>query len=145
VGVNFRLDAIQAAVLKVKLPHLDALTEGREAIARLFRERFAAVGLADLVMPHLVPGYRLIYYQFVIRVPRRDALREHLAQAGIGTEIYYPIPLHMQVCFAYLGYAPEDCPESAKAAADSLAVPIYPELEREQIQYVVDTIAAFYG
>ena len=97
-----------------------------------------------MVTPTARPGYRHIYNQYVIRVPDRDRLRAYLGEQGVGTEIYYPVPLHMQKCFAYLGHKPEDCPESARAASETLALPIYPELTEEQLQYVVDTIAGFY-
>jgi dTDP-4-amino-4,6-dideoxygalactose transaminase len=97
-----------------------------------------------VVTPTARPGYRHIYNQYVIRVPDRDRLRAYLAEQGIGTEIYYPVPLHMQKCFAYLGNKPEDCPEAARAAAETLALPIYPELTEAQLQYVVDTVAGFY-
>ena len=105
---------------------------------------FAASGAAQVLTPTARPGYRHIYNQYVIRVPDRDRLRAYLGEQGVGTEIYYPVPLHMQKCFAYLGYRPEDCPESAKAASETLALPIYPELAEAQLQYVVDTIAGFY-
>jgi dTDP-4-amino-4,6-dideoxygalactose transaminase len=95
--------------------------------------------------PTARPGYRHIYNQYVIRVPDRDRLRAYLGEQGVGTEIYYPVPLHMQKCFAFLGHKPEDCPESARAASETLALPIYPELAEAQLQYVVDTIAGFYG
>ncbi|MDE2306086.1 MAG: DegT/DnrJ/EryC1/StrS family aminotransferase [Gammaproteobacteria bacterium] len=146
IGGNFRIDELQAAVLRVKLKHLDAWTEGRRRNAAWYDRAFAAAGLAGrLVPPRAVPGYRHIYNQYVIRVPRRDALRAFLAERGIGTEIYYPVPLHLQECFAYLGYRVGDLPESERAAAESLALPVYPELEAAQLEHVVATIAAFHA
>jgi dTDP-4-amino-4,6-dideoxygalactose transaminase len=144
IGGNFRLDEIQAAVLNVKFPHLEAWHAGRQRNAAYYDRAFAASGAAQAVTPTARPGYRHIYNQYVIRVPDRDRLRAYLGEQGVGTEIYYPVPLHMQKCFAYLGYKPEDCPESAKAAGETLALPIYPELAEAQLQYVVDTIAGFY-
>ena len=145
VGGNFRLDEIQAVVLSIKLRHLDAWTEGRQRNAGIYRELFQHAGLGGkVVTPLAVAGGRHIYNQFVIRVERRDALREHLAKNGVGTEIYYPVPLHVQKCFDYLGYKAGDCPESERAAAETLAVPIFPELTPAQLEYVVQTIAGFY-
>ena len=105
--------------------------------------RGARLGTA-VQTPPVLPGYRHIYNQYVIRARDRDALRQHLAGAGVGTEIYYPLPLHVQQCFAYLGGKPGDYPESERAAAETLALPIYPELAETQLQYVVDSIAAYY-
>jgi len=145
IGGNFRIDELQAAVLLVKLKHLDTWTEARQKNARYYDAAFARAGIGEEVRaPVALPGYRHIYNQYVIRVKRRDELRQHLAAARIGTEIYYPIPLHMQKCFAYLGHRPDDFPESTRAAGEVLALPIYPELTEEQLQYVVDTIANFY-
>jgi len=145
IGGNFRLDELQAAVLGVKLPHLDAWTAGRQRNAAFYDEAFAQAALGDAVVtPRAAPGGRHIYNQYVIRVRERDALRALLAAGGIGTEIYYPVPLHLQKCFAYLGHAAGDFPESERAAADTLALPIFPELETAQLQYVVDRIAAYY-
>jgi dTDP-4-amino-4,6-dideoxygalactose transaminase len=146
IGGNFRIDELQAAVLRIKLRRLDAWTAGRQANAAIYRELFAAAGLADVVtLPYEMPGVRHIYNQFVVRAPRRDALKQHLATAGIGTEIYYPVPLHLQACFAYLGGQAGECPESERAAADTLALPVYPELAREQLEYVVESIGRFYA
>jgi dTDP-4-amino-4,6-dideoxygalactose transaminase len=145
IGGNFRLDEIQAAVLVVKLKYLDDWTRARQRNADHYNARFGRPELQKLVTtPLRKTGYRHIYNQFVIRVQRRDELRAYLTEHGIGTEIYYPISLHMQKCFADLGYSAEDCVESARAASETLAVPIYPELTSEQIDRVVDSISAFY-
>jgi dTDP-4-amino-4,6-dideoxygalactose transaminase len=144
IGGNFRLDELQAAVLLVKLPHLDDWHAARQHNAAYYDRAFAEAGLTErVVTPVALPGYRHIYNQYVIRVPERDRLRAFLAECGIGTEVYYPVPLHMQECFAYLGYAPQDCPESARAARESLALPIFPELKEQQLQHVVDSIGRF--
>jgi dTDP-4-amino-4,6-dideoxygalactose transaminase len=145
IGGNFRLDELQAAVLNVKLKHLDRWTQGRQRNAGYYDAAFARAGLATRIgLPQALPGHRHIYNQYIIRAPQRDALKSFLAQAGIGTEIYYPVQLHLQQCFAYLGHASGDFPESERAARETLALPIYPELETAQLQYVVDTIASFY-
>ncbi|MGB5408445.1 MAG: DegT/DnrJ/EryC1/StrS family aminotransferase [Thiogranum sp.] len=145
IGGNFRLDALQAAVLSVKLKYLDGWTAKRQENARYYDEAFANAGLGEQVStPRALEGYRHIYNQYVLRVQRRDELRAWLTENRIGSEIYYPIPLHMQKCFETLDYQPEDCPVSAQAAAETLAIPIYPELSREQQDSVVDTIADFY-
>ena len=144
VGGNFRLDAIQAAVLRVKLPHLPAWTERRRANAARYRALFAAAGLDGRVeLPFERDAYH-IYNQFVIRVPDRDGLRRHLEAAGIGTEIYYPVPFHLQECFAYLGYKAGDFPAAEAAAGSVLALPIYPELSEAQQAAVVESIRSFY-
>jgi dTDP-4-amino-4,6-dideoxygalactose transaminase len=146
IGGNFRLDELQAAVLVIKLKHLDAWTRGRQENACFYFGAFERAGLKSIItLPAAMPGIRHIYNQFIIRAPKRDALRAHLAAAGVGSEVYYPVPLHRQQCFASLGYAEGAFPESERAAAQTLALPIYPELAREQLQYVVDTIAGFYG
>jgi len=144
IGGNFRLDELQAAVLLVKLPHLDDWHASRQRNAVYYDRAFEAAGLGDEVFtPVAVPGQRHVYNQYVIRVPERDRLRAYLAERGVGSEVYYPVPLHMQECFGYLGYKPEDCPESARAAAETLALPIFPELNERQLQHVVDCIASF--
>ena len=146
VGGNFRLDEIQAVVLAIKLKHLDAWTLGRQENACFYFEAFEHAGLKGTVtLPAALPGVRHIYNQFVVRFPQRDALKKYLGECGVGSEIYYPVPLHQQQCFAPLGYATGDFPESERAAAETLALPIFPELSREQLQYVVDCIAHFYA
>jgi dTDP-4-amino-4,6-dideoxygalactose transaminase len=147
IGGNFRLDEIQAAVLGVKLPHLDAWSEARARNAAIYDAEFAAVGLADLVVlpAHAPRGARHIYNQYIVRVRDRDALRARLAERGVGSEVYYPVPLHQQQCFAYLGHATGDFPESERAAHETLALPIYPELVPEQLRYVVACIREFHG
>lgn len=142
IGINSRLDALQAAVLRVKLRHLDGWTEGRRQNADLYREALAGVPVR-LPRPAAYQT-RYIYNQFVIRAPRRDALQEFLKQRGIGTAIYYPLPLHLQKCFAYLGGKPGDYPESEALARESLALPIFAELSADHIAYVSGAIADFY-
>jgi dTDP-4-amino-4,6-dideoxygalactose transaminase len=144
VGGNFRLDALQAAILRVKLKRLSAWSEGRRANAERYRRLLGGRGLDGRVgLPGDVPGH--IYNQFVIRVPDRNRLQAHLSTDGIGTEIYYPVPLHLQECFSGLGHRKGDFPNAEAAAGDSLALPIYPELNEEQQRAVVDSIASFYG
>jgi dTDP-4-amino-4,6-dideoxygalactose transaminase len=145
VGGNFRMAAIQAAVLRVKLRHLEAWTEARRRNADRYRSLFAMLAPdAPVQLPVELPGRRHIYNQFVIRAARRDALRDHLRAHGVGCEIYYPVPFHQQPCFAYLAVPAGALPESERAAAETLALPIYGELNEAQQQYVVETIAAFY-
>ncbi|MEQ1761966.1 MAG: DegT/DnrJ/EryC1/StrS family aminotransferase [Pyrinomonadaceae bacterium] len=146
VGLNSRLDGFQGAVLRVKLPHLDSWTDKRKANADLYRELFTDAGLGEHVSPPFEQeNVRHIYNQYVVRVPgRRDELRAHLNEAGVGTDIYYPVPLHLQECFGYVGYRPGDMPESERAAAETLALPIFPELRPDQQNYVVDKIAEFF-
>ncbi len=145
VGINSRLDALQAAVLRVKLRHLDAWTEGRQRNAKRYNERLKNLrSSAGLVTPTEFGRGRHIYNQYVIRVPRRDALVEFLKSNGIGCEIYYPVPLHLQECFRDLGYREGDLPESELAARETLALPVYPELTEEMQDYVVETIGRFY-
>jgi dTDP-4-amino-4,6-dideoxygalactose transaminase len=145
IGGNFRIDELQAVVLSIKLKHLDAWTAGRQRNAAFYDSAFARAKLGDAVRtPQAVPGVRHIYNQYVIRTHDRDRLRVHLSAAGVGTEIYYPIPLHLQKCFEYLGHGSGDFPFSERAAEETLALPIFPELTETQLQYVVDSIAAFY-
>jgi dTDP-4-amino-4,6-dideoxygalactose transaminase len=153
IGGNFRLDTLQAAVLIVKLRHLDAWTAARQRNAdtyrRLFRDTGVVVEPGDmkekrgLVLPVELPARRHIYNQFVIRVDRRDELRAHLKERGIGNEVYYPVPFHMQKCYAGLGYREGDFGASERAARESLALPIYPELTTEMIAEVVGVVAEF--
>jgi len=153
VGGNFRMDSIQAAVVHAKLAHLDDWTAARQRNAERYRRLFTEAGLAadgaslderPLQLPAIVQE-RHIFNQYVIRTRERDALRQHLTDAGIGTEIYYPVPLHLQECFRYLGHAPGDFPASEAAARETLALPIYPDLSSDQAHCVVRQIGAFYG
>jgi dTDP-4-amino-4,6-dideoxygalactose transaminase len=146
VGINSRLDALQAAVLRVKLPHLEKWTTARQRKAQQYELMFVDAGLAEQIeVPFVRANARHIFHQFVIRIRdgRRDALREHLRACGVGTDIYYPVPLHLQKCFAYLGYAEGDLPVAELAAKETLALPVYPELTDEQQDYVVNMIAKF--
>jgi len=146
IGGNFRIDELQAAVLNVKLRHLEGWSEGRRRNAATYTRLFDEAGLSGRVgLPVAVEGLRHIYNQFIIRVTERDRLRAFLAEAGVGTEIYYPVPLHLQTCFADLGYGVGDFPESERAAAETLALPIFPELTGAELEYVVAMIARFYG
>ena len=146
IGVNSRLDAIQAAVLRVKLPYLDEWSTARARNAARYAELFTDAGLAEEIgLPFVRPGARHIFNQYVIRVGRqRDALRAHLDKSGVGSEIYYPVPLHLQECFRYLGYGEGDFPEAERAARETLALPVYPELTLEQQAFVVETIRSFW-
>ena len=146
IGGNFRLDELQAAVLVIKLRHLDSWTLARQANAEHYDALLQAADLGAAVqVPTRVPKCRHIFNQYVIRTPQRDELRAHLAAVGVGTEVYYPVPLHAQQCFAYLEHEPDDFPESQRAAQEVLALPIYPELTAEQREYVVQEIAGFFG
>lgn len=148
VGGNFRLDALQAAVLRIKLRYLDGWADGRRANAARYDALFTEHGLVErglVTLPHRLPDAHHIFNQYVIRTPRRDALRAHLKAAGIGCNVYYPHPLHLQPCFADLGYAPGDFPHSERACAEVLALPIYPELAPDDLVQVVRSVAAFHG
>ena len=146
VGINSRLDELQAAVLRIKLKHLEAWTNKRIERAERYDTLFKHAGLSDIVSLPVRRAYnRHVFNQYIVRVKKRDALRDYLAKEGIGTEIYYPVPLHLQQCFKYLGYKKGDFPASEKAARETLALPIYPELTKEEQEYVVDRIAYFSG
>jgi dTDP-4-amino-4,6-dideoxygalactose transaminase len=143
VGINSRLDELQAAVLNVKLPYLDTWSNERARRAAVYDELLDDVSF-ELITPSLRDDARHIFHQYVIRVPQhRDALMEHLKQHGVGTKVYYPIPLHRQECFAYLYYQEGEFPESERAARETLALPIYPELTEAQQSHVVDAIKSF--
>ena len=152
VGANSRLDAIQAAVLRVKMPHLQKWNDARRERARTYGRLLTGAGLtktgseatAPVVLLKTLPGTYHIYHQYVVRVRHRDKLRAFLSERGVGSEIYYPIPLHLQKCFAYLGYTPGDLPEAERAALDVLALPMYAELEEDEQRHVVESIAEFY-
>lgn len=144
IGGNFRLDALQAAVLLVKLKHLDGWSGRRRENAARYDALFSGSGL-PVALPHTAPGNTHVYNQYVIRVKERDALLSHLKANGVGAEVYYPLPLHLQECFGYLGYREGDFPESEAAARETLALPVYPELTGEMAEYVVGCIAKFYG
>jgi dTDP-4-amino-4,6-dideoxygalactose transaminase len=150
IGGNFRLDEIQAAILAVKLPHLESWSAARRAAADFYGAEFARLGLNEKIVLPAEP-YRdrgltnhHIYHQYIIRTSMRDALREHLAKREIETAIYYPLGLHEQKCFVYLGYKNGDFPDTERAARETLALPIYPEISREAQQYVVGAIAEFF-
>jgi dTDP-4-amino-4,6-dideoxygalactose transaminase len=150
IGGNFRLDEIQAAILGVKLPHLDEWSGARRDVADHYREEFDRLGLTEQIVLPAEPfsdrglTNHHIYHQYVIRTPKRDALREHLTRKEIGTAIYYPLALHEQECFRYLGHGAGDFPESERAARETLALPIYPEISREAQRYVAEAIADFF-
>lgn len=147
VGLNSRLDGFQAAVLRVKLPHLDKWTDRRKANADNYRNLFMDSGLAEQIcLPLERENGRHIYNQFVIGIPgRRDELRAFLTEQGIGTDVYYPVSLHLQECFSYLGHKEGDFPESERASRETLALPIFPELRPEQQEYVVQNIGKFFA
>jgi dTDP-4-amino-4,6-dideoxygalactose transaminase len=145
VGYNSRLDALQAAVLSVKLPFLNGWSDARRANASFYDEALA--GVDGIVTPVVRPENESIVNQYTVRVlgGRREALVEHLKAAGIGSGIYYPVPLHLQECFAYLGYREGAFPISEAACREVLSLPVFPELTREQLEHVADTIRGFFG
>jgi dTDP-4-amino-4,6-dideoxygalactose transaminase len=151
MGGNFRLDEIQAAILSVKLPLLERWAAARRAAAGFYGAEFVRAGLGAKITQPAEPYCNRgltnhhVYHQYVIRAPVRDALREHLGKREIETAIYYPLALHEQDCFTHLGYRKGDFPEAERAARETLALPIYPEISREAQRYVVGTIADFYS
>lgn len=143
VGGNFRLDAIHAAVVTAKLPYLDNWTVARQHNAQRYDRLFSETGV-PIGLPAVVTD-RHIFNQYVIRVSGRDALQEYLRKRGVGTEVYYPVPMHLQECFAYLGHREGAFPESERAAKETLALPVYPELTDAQARYVVECVCEFFG
>ncbi len=141
VGGNFRLDALQAAVLRVKLPHLPSWNARRRANAALYREALAGVG--DLALPADVSGHA--WHQFVLRTGRRDALRAHLRERGVESEVYYPSPLHLQPCFASLGSVAGDLPRAEAACREALAIPVHPDLDDAQKEHVIASVRSFFS
>jgi dTDP-4-amino-4,6-dideoxygalactose transaminase len=142
VGFNSRLDALQAAILSVKLNHLDDWSEARRAKAGRYNKLFEGTAV---VTPAVDAANTHIYHQYTVRVARRDELRAHLASKEIGTEVYYPVPLHLQECFSSLGYKAGDFPEAERAAGECLSLPVYPELTDEQQDYVARSVLEFIG
>lgn len=143
VGYNSRLDALQAAVLLAKLPHLAAWSQARRDNAAFYTQAFADI--AEIVPPFIDPANESIYNQYTIRVQQRDALKDHLKAKGIGHSVYYPLPLHLQPCFAYLGYKEGACPEAEKAAKEVVSLPVFPELTAVQRDEVVAAVRSFFG
>ena len=140
IGGNFRLDPIQATVLLVKLRHLDSWSQARRSNAAFYDEKFAGAGVKT---PYIKPDCVSVYNQYVIRVLKRDELVANLQNIGIGCAIYYPVPMHLQECFGYLGYKMGDFPQAEKAAKEVLAIPIYPELTDEMKAYVCEAVLSF--
>jgi dTDP-4-amino-4,6-dideoxygalactose transaminase len=146
VGINSRLDAIQAAILRVRMRHLEEWNEERRTVAERYRLLFGEKNLLDVItIPAEQKGNRHVYHQYVVRAQKRDELKDFLAAHGVTSRVYYPLPLHLQHCFAYLGYKKGDFPVAEQLAEEVLALPMFPELEAEEQEKVVDTIAAFYG
>ncbi|HSW38876.1 MAG TPA: DegT/DnrJ/EryC1/StrS family aminotransferase, partial [Acidobacteriota bacterium] len=146
IGFNSRLDELQAAVLRVKLPYLEQWSDARRRNAAGYEKELTAAGLAaHLTLPVVLPERTHIFHQYIIRCKQRDELQAFLKEEGIGTEVYYPVSLHEQECFASLGHAARDFPRSSEASRETLALPVYPELTDGQLRYVADRIAAFYG
>lgn len=145
VGINSRLDALQAAILHVKLKYLDRWTEGRRRNAERYQELFAQANLLDRVtLPLTVPGNFHVYNQYTVRVPKRDELRNFLKDQGVGSEVYYPLPMHLQNCYQDLGHRKGSFPQSERAAEEVLSLPIYAELEENQLVYIAEQINQFF-
>jgi dTDP-4-amino-4,6-dideoxygalactose transaminase len=153
IGWNSRLDALQAAILRVKLKYVPEWNEARRRCAARYHQLFASAGLASqdgpentspIQLPFTSPRAHHVFHQYVVRAYRRDELREFLTARKIGTEVYYPVPLHLQPCFVYLGYREGDFPEAERAAKEVLALPMFPELTEEEQSWVVQSIADFY-
>lgn len=146
IGINSRLDALQAAILRVRLRHLEGWNEERRIVAGRYMMLFGEKGLLDFITPPAeLPGGRHVYHQYVVRAKRRDELQKYLAERGITTRVYYPLPLHLQHCFAYLGYKKGDLPVAEALADDVLALPMFPELLPEEQERIVGEIAGFYA
>ncbi len=146
IGGNFRLDALQAAIVSIKLKYLDQWTKSRQENAQMYNSLIIEAGLSNKVTVPFEKENRHIYNQFIVQVPeKRDELKEFLINNQVGCEIYYPVPLHLQKCFSGLGYSTGDFPVSEFAADHTLALPVYPELRKEQIEYIVDQIKQFYA
>ena len=146
VGINSRLDALQAAILRVRLRHLEGWNEERRIVAGRYMMLFGEKGLLDFITPPAeLSGGRHVYHQYVVRAKRRDELQKYLAERGITTRVYYPLPLHLQHCFAYLGYKKGDFPTAEALAGDVLALPMFPELLPEEQERIVGEIAGFYA
>jgi dTDP-4-amino-4,6-dideoxygalactose transaminase len=149
IGWNCRMDAIQAAILRVKLPHIEHWNQQRRERAAAYDRLLISAGLSGAHSPvrrlQISASAHHVFHQYVIRVERRDQLRALLTERHIGTEIYYPLPLHLQPCFAYLGHREGDFPESERAAREVLALPMFPELTEDEQAWVVETIAEFYS
>jgi len=143
VGTNSRLDSLQAAVLLAKLPHLASWSAQRRRHAGYYTEALAEV--SALRTPVVDACNEHIFHQYTLRVERREELQAHLKSKGIGSAVYYPVPLHLQKCFSHLGYRRGQFPEAERAAAEVISLPIYPELTRDQLDYVIDAIRGFYG
>jgi dTDP-4-amino-4,6-dideoxygalactose transaminase len=142
VGGNFRLDSMQAAIVSAKLPHLDGWTAARQRNAEQYDRLLSEAGLVSagqIGLPAIVTD-RHIFNQYVIRVADRDRVKSSLQHRGVSTEVYYPVPMHLQECFAYLGFRAGAFPESERAAAETLAIPVHPELSESQVRYVVDCL-----
>jgi dTDP-4-amino-4,6-dideoxygalactose transaminase len=142
VGTNSRLDALQAAVLLAKLPHLASWSARRREHAAYYTAGLG--GLSPVRPPVVDPANEHIFHQYTVRAERRDELQAHLKRAGIGSAVYYPVPLHLQNCFRHLGYGPGRLPVTERASREVLSLPVYPELEPAQLDYVIETIRGFY-